>query len=228
MKSNFDYNYTHLSDKISKSLANPDDELLKAEADNARSILIEKYMPLAKHLATKYKKIEHEYALSAAYLGLCQAVRSWNPEKGPISSWIKLYCKNSLLKENDGNNMIKIPQAIAPKYKLIQYYKNQNYTVNQITKKINITEKQYNDISAIPSAHNFEDIEYHYNVPLTDEDILIDFTMLNEVEKDILLSIHGYDHVMTYKELAAKYNTSAGKIKFIEGIAMAKVRATSP
>ena len=221
-----DSKYSYLAESIELSVGDPNNKELQDKADQARTKLITAYIPLAKHLAKKYVgRISRDEAESAAMLGLCQAIRSWIPSKGNLASWIRLYVKNQLLKELDyHSNLIKIPQAIAPKYKLVKFYQKQNLTDDDIIKKVNITMDEYKSINNIPFADTYEYTEY-YDIPLKDEDIAIDFSMLSDVEKDILLSIHGYDHVMSYKELASKYNTSVGKIKFVEAIAMNKVKA---
>jgi DNA-directed RNA polymerase specialized sigma subunit len=162
VKFNITNNHSYLAEKIMRSVEDPNNLMLKEEADKARAELMELYMPLAKNLAKKYiGKLSLEDAQSAAYLGMALALRSWNPGKGELSAWIRLYCKNSLLKELDGQSLIKIPQAIAPKYNLFIYYKKQNYTDKQITDKLNITLEELSELMKIPTVTCTDDISIY-------------------------------------------------------------------
>jgi RNA polymerase sigma factor (sigma-70 family) len=226
---NIDSKYSYLAEIIELSVSNPKNKKLLVEANDARSKLIIAYMPLAKHLAKKYiGKLTKDEAESASLLGLCQAIRSWIPSKGNLATWIRLYCKNQLLKEIDYHtNLIKIPQAIAPKYNLIKYYKNQNLSDKEIIEKVNITMEEYQSINDIPTANNIENIEEHDNKYIdidTYKETINDKYMLSDIESEILYHIYGYDKRVSYKELAEMYNTTPGRIKFVEAIALEKIK----
>lgn len=122
-------------------------------ANSAREALTVAYIPLARKEANRYARlISKEEAESAAYLGLAIAIRSWNPNKGALSSWARLYIKNTLMREVNRQSLIKIPQKLAPKQKQVNELKKLNKDIEYISKETKLTKKEVMDLIHSPAV----------------------------------------------------------------------------
>lgn len=145
--------HSHLADAISRGLhvdATGEEKLL---AEQAKAKLIEAYMPLAVSMANKFVgKLGRQEAISAAYLGMAMAMRSYNPNSGAFSSWAKLYIKRELLREVDRQHLIRLPLEVAEKRAMIDYLKGNNVAQEAIADKLKITAAKVVSISKTPRA----------------------------------------------------------------------------
>jgi len=145
--------HSHLADAISRGLHADATGKEKLLADQAKAELMESYMPLAVSMANKFAgKLGRQEAISAAYLGMAMAMRSYKPDSGAFSSWARLYIKRELLREVDRQHLIRLPLEVAEKRAMIDYLKGNNVAQDVIADKLNITAAKLISISKTPRA----------------------------------------------------------------------------
>jgi RNA polymerase sigma factor (sigma-70 family) len=165
------------------------------------------YMPLARNIAKKYVGKLGDLAESAAYMGLTMAVNSWNPDKGALPSWIRLYCKQCLLREVDRLPKIKMPQEVSAQNALYNYYKNQGIDPKE---RLNLTDAEVEMHKNMPKVGYIEDT-YQQVASLTEdnntsslvaEELLSLLSPVNQIIVKARFGI-GYDgYCHTYEEIA--------------------------
>jgi RNA polymerase sigma factor (sigma-70 family) len=205
-------------------------------ANSARSKLMEAYSPLAMREAEKFVgKLDRNDAISAAYYGMALALRSWDPDKGALPSWIRLYTKMALIREVDKQALIKLPQALAPKKAMIVHLKNQGQDNDTVAKKLKLTTEQLEQIESTPAvsvwldADEYErDLEPQVNI-VSDTQILV-ADMLSSLSEDERLVVSarfgiGYDGLChTYGEVADLTGLSIEQVQINEARGLAKLR----
>lgn len=203
----------------------------RRQADLARNTLIEAFMPLAQHLASKYvAKLGRSEALSAAYFGLTMALQSWDPDKGALPSWIRLYCKNALLRDCDKQALIKLPQSKAPKKAMISHYAGQGLDPIEISDKIGVTIQEVQELQKAPSVKVWLD-ETEQDVPTdchssVSETVLIVNNMLSglpEEQRKVVAARFGIDHngyVHSYEEIAEMYGWEVDRVRTLEAMGL--------
>jgi RNA polymerase sigma factor (sigma-70 family) len=196
-------------------------------ADLARNTLIEAYMPLAQHLASKYvAKLGRSEALSAAYFGLTMALRSWDPDKGALPSWIRLYCKNALLRDCDRQSLIRLPQEKAPKKAMIAHYAGQGYDLVEISDKVGMSVQQVTDLKAAPDVkvwldENDQDVPTDCHTSVSETVVMVNNLLsgLPELQRKVVAARFGIDHgglVHTYEEIAEMYEIDLDEVRSLE------------
>jgi len=205
-------------------------------ADQARSQLMESYAPLAASMAEKFVgKLGRQEALSAAYYGMALALRSWNPDKGALPSWIRLYCKMTLIRDTDKQALIKLPQAIAPKRAMVVYLKNQGMDNKAIAKRLNITVKKVTEIEAIPKVAVWIDADendrtadnvevYPSEASMHVEQLL---HILDEDERLVITARFGigFDGLIhTYEEVSDLTGVSVSDVQVLEARSLSKLK----
>jgi RNA polymerase sigma factor (sigma-70 family) len=208
-------------------------------AQAARAKLMESYQPLAIREAERYVgKLDRADAISAANYGMALALRSWDPDKGALPSWIRLYTKMALIREMDKQALIKLPQALAPKKAMIIHLKNQGQDNNTIAKKLKLTTEKLTQIENTPSVSVWLDAnEYERDLdPLsdttTDTQVLV-ADMLSGLEEDEKLVVSarfgiGYDGLChSYEEVAQLTGLSIQAVQVNEARGLAKLKDLS-
>ena len=197
------------------------------QADLARNALIEAYMPLAQHLASKYaNKLGRSEALSAAYFGLTMALRSWNPDKGALPSWIRLYCKNALLRDCDKQALIRLPQEKAPKKAMIAHYAGQGLDLEAISDKVGMTIREVEELKATPSVKVWldetdQDVATDCDSSVSDTVLMVNNLLsgLPELQRKVVSARFGIDHnglVHSYEEIAVMYGLELDEVRSLE------------
>jgi RNA polymerase sigma factor (sigma-70 family) len=126
-----------------------------ASAQQAREKLTVAFIPLAGSVAKKYEgKLGHSLAYSASMFGLVMAMKSWQPDKGALSSWIRLYCKSALLRELDKQPTIKMPQDFAARHAMFLYHKKRG---NDPAIELNLTPEQVREHERVPTVLYLDD-----------------------------------------------------------------------
>jgi len=205
-------------------------------ADQARSTLMEAYAPLAASMAEKFVgKLGRQEALSAAYYGLALALRSWNPDKGALPSWTRLYCKMTLLRDTDKQSLIKLPQALAPKRAMVVYLKNQGHGNEAIAKRLNIPVEQVAMIEAIPQVAVWIDADdndrtaddtvvYPSEASIHVEQLL---HTLSEVERLVVSARFGIGFdglVHSYEEVSDLTGLAVSEVQVVEARSLGKLK----
>jgi DNA-directed RNA polymerase specialized sigma subunit len=205
-------------------------------AEQARTTLMEAYAPLAASMAEKFVgKLGRQEALSAAYYGLALALRSWNPDKGALPSWIRLYCKMTLLRDTDKQSLIKLPQALAPKRAMVVYLKNQGQTNEAIAKRLNIPVEQVSVIEAIPQVAVWIDADENdrtadgNEVYPSEASLHVEQLMhtLSEIERLVISARFGIGFdglVHTYEEVAELAGLPESEVQVIEARCLRKLQ----
>lgn len=205
-------------------------------AEQARTKLMEAYAPLAASMAEKFVgKLGRQEALSAAYYGLALALQSWNPDKGALPSWIRLYCKMTLLRDTDKQSLIKLPQALAPKRAMVVYLKNQGQTSEAIAKRLNISVEQIAAIEAIPKVAVWIDADDNDRTADTTEmypsesSLHVEQLMhtLSEIERLVISARFGIGFdglVHSYEEVAELAGLPESEVQVIEARCLRKLQ----
>lgn len=205
-------------------------------AEQARTTLMEAYAPLAASMAEKFVgKLGRQEALSAAYYGLALALRSWNPDKGALPSWIRLYCKMTLLRDTDKQTLIKLPQALAPKRAMVVYLKNQGQDNETIAKRLNIPVEQVAEIEAIPQVAVWIDADETDRTADTveiypsEDSVHVEQLLhtLTEVERLVISARFGIGFdglVHSYEEVAELAGVPVSEVQVIEARSLGKLK----
>jgi len=205
-------------------------------AQSARSKLMQAYQPLAIREADKYVgKLSRDEAISAANYGMALALRSWDPDKGALPSWIRLYTKMSLIREVDKQALIKLPQALAPKKAMIVHLKNQGQDNETVAKKLNLPIEKLIQIESTPAVSVWLDAdEYERDlesqVDTVSETQVLVADMLSNLTKEEQLVVSarfgiGYDGLChTYEEVAAITGMSVSDVRINEARGLAKLK----
>lgn len=209
----------------------------QAAAERAKAALAETYMPLAANLAERYvPKLGRDEARSAAYLGLTLALRSWDPDKGALPSWIRLYCKNALLREVDKQNLIKLPQEVAPKRAMLLHLRAQGLDDECIAQRIKVDESALDELANAPSVSVWLDskvVEEDYDEEQPNEAAILANTMLSQLptnERVVMEARFGIGHdglCHSYDEIAKLTSLDTPTVQAIEARALAMLRALS-
>lgn len=209
----------------------------KVAAERARAALAETYMPLAANLAERYvPKLGRDEARSAAYLGLTLALRSWDPDKGALPSWIRLYCKNALLREVDKQNLIRLPQEVAPKRAMLLHLRAQGIDDECIAQRIKIDENSLDELANAPAVSVWLDaqvVETDHDDEQPNDAALLANTLLSQLpnnERLVMEARFGIGHdglCHSYDEIAELTNTDTLTVQAIEARALAMLRSFS-
>ena len=207
-----------------------------AAAQQARERLTVAFIPLAGSVAKKYEgKLGHSLAYSAAMFGLVMAMKSWQPDKGALSSWIKLYCKSALLRELDKQPTIKMPQEFAARHAMFLHHKKQG--IDPAT-KLSLTPEQVKEHERVPTVLYLDDDNANLarSAEENDSTSLFTDTLLSSLpEEDQALmkarfgiGVNGMCH--SYEEIAMMTGKQAEEIMAQEARCLATLRevATAP
>jgi RNA polymerase sigma factor (sigma-70 family) len=200
----------------------------KKAAVVSREILAESYMPLAVNLAEKFvHKLGRDEARSASYYGLALAIRSWNPDKGALPSWIRLYCKNALIREVDKQNIIKLPQEVAPKKAMVNHLRSQGLDDDAITAKLNISDTKLKDLDTLPSTVSWID---SVDTGTDDDNVVLTnlLSQLSNTAKEVIELRFGIGNdglCLNYEEISKLINVPAKTVQLIEAKALAKLKS---
>jgi RNA polymerase sigma factor (sigma-70 family) len=208
-------------------------------AESARAKLMEAYQPLAIKEAERFVgKLDRSDAVSAAYYGMALALRSWDPDKGALPSWIRLYTKMILIREVDKQALIKLPQAVAPKKAMIIHLKNQGQDNDTVAKKLKLTTEQLSQIESTPAVSVWLDAdEYERDLDpqldvVSDTQVLV-ADMLSGLSEDERLVVSarfgiGYDGLChTYEEVADLTGLPIEQVQVNEARGLARLRGLS-
>jgi RNA polymerase sigma factor (sigma-70 family) len=207
----------------------------KAKAVESKRIIAETYIPLAKNMADKFTyKLGKDDAQSAAYLGMMLGIRSWNPNKGALPSWLRLYIKNALIREVDKKNLIRLPLELAPKKAMIHHLKEQGINETDIATKLKLPVEKLNKIETTPSVSVWLDALPLEEV-MTSQDNNIGLindllSQLTELERIVIEARFGIGHdglCHTYEEVANLIDTDTETVQSIEAKAIATLKLIS-
>lgn len=208
----------------------------RRQADLARNKLIEAYVPLANKEASKYAvKLGRSEALSAAYFGLTMALRSWDPDRGSLPSWIRLYCKNALLRDCDKQGLIRLPQTIAPKRAMVRHYAGLGNTPEEINVKTGYSLDELEQLMSLPSVDVWLDEDNH-DAPVgcqtEKSDTVVHVKMLlavlPELERKVVAARFGIGFdglVHSYEEISSMYEVDVDEVRRAEANGLAKLMA---
>ena len=190
------------------------------------------YLPLANAQAKKYiGKITKDEAESAAYLGLAIAMRSWNPDKGALPSWIRLYTKMTLIREVNRQTLIKIPQELAPKKRIVKQLIQEGKDMEYIKKSTKLTKQQIDNLTNSPSVQVWLDDENNLVEPVskTESSSTLErlLSVLSTEELMVIctkFNLDYYGHIYTLAELKDKLKMTDYEIKFFEMNALKKLK----
>jgi DNA-directed RNA polymerase sigma subunit (sigma70/sigma32) len=208
------------------------DEYTIQQAELAREKLLIAHMPLANAQARKYiGKITQDEAESTAYLGLTIAMKSWNPEKGALASWIRLYTKMVLIREVNRQTLIKIPMDLAPKRKLVQQLIKEKKDMSIIKKETKLTTEQITNLANSPSVVAWLDDENN-NIDISTKETgstTLDGLLGCLTEEQLLVictkfEIDYYGTLYTLDELKDKFKMTDHEIKLLELEALKKLK----
>jgi len=203
----------------------------KKAASTSKQLLAESYIPLVKNIAEKYvHKLGRDEARSAAYYGLTLAMRSWNPDKGALPSWIRLYCKSSLIREVDKLNIIKLPQEIAPKKAMLNHLRAQGYDDTIIGNKLNLTTAKIQDLDTLPGTTAWFDNVEADTIEDGSTAVNILLSHLTNKEKQVIELRFGIGHdgfCHNYNEISELTSIPTQTIQQIEARALARLKSVS-
>lgn len=216
-----------LADAISRGLHADATGKEKLLAEQAKAQLIEAYMPLADSMANKFAgKLGRQEAISAAYLGMAMAMRSYKPDSGAFSSWARLYIKRELLREVDRQHLIRLPLEVAEKRAMIDYMKGNNVAQSDIAAKLKITETRMAAISKTPRANATIDTGLCDAIPsslgnVSDAVLEVQglLAMLPSLERYVLEARFGIGFdglVHSYEEIAEMLSSDITEIRLAE------------
>jgi RNA polymerase sigma factor (sigma-70 family) len=206
----------------------------KRQADIARNKLIEAYIPLAQKEASRYAvRLGRYEALSAAYFGLTMALKSWDPDKGALPSWIRLYCKNALLRDCDKQSLIKLPQAKAPKRAMVRHYTSIGKTDAEISEQTGYTISEMQHLMSLPSVEVWLD-ESDHDAPTScstgNSDTVLQVNNLlcglPELERRVVAARFGIGtegYVCSYEEISAEIGIDVDEVRKAEANGLAKL-----
>lgn len=224
-----------LADAVRSGLRGDASEDERLSASQARAKLMEAYSPLLVRLSDRYAaKLGRQEALSAAYYGCALALNSWNPDKGQISSWIKLYCKSSLIREVNKQHHIRLPQDTIAKRSKIEQMRGQYASIDDITEETKLDSEQVLAIEATPKVTVWLDAG-HYEATATDlvesvhaaEHVQSLLGQLDALDKFVLsarfgVGYNGYVH--SYEQLSKLLNLSIEELAVTEARALHHLR----
>jgi RNA polymerase sigma factor (sigma-70 family) len=223
-----------LADAVRLGLRKKATEEQRLAADQARSALMEAYAPLVVKLSDKYAaRLGRQEALSAGFYGCALALNSWNPDKGALPSWIRLYCKSALIREVDKQHHIRLPQDTMAKRAKIQQLRGQLIDTDEIAKQVGMTttdvaalEKTPRVIGVIDDLHEVTVADAtesahaeHYAAQLLDS--------LDALGKFVLSARFGIGYggvIHSYEELSKLMSLSVNEIVAIEATALGRLR----
>jgi RNA polymerase sigma factor (sigma-70 family) len=201
-----------------------------ASAQQAREKLTVAFIPLAGSVAKKYEgKLGHSLAYSAAMFGLVMAMRSWQPDKGALSSWIRLYCKSALLRELDKFPTIKMPQDFAARHAMYLHHKKHGIDP---TVKMNLTPEQVVEHERVPTVMYLEDDNTNLSATTNESDNASLFTevllsSLSEEDQIVMkarfgIGLNGMCH--SYEEIAEAMGKEAEEVMAQEARCLATLK----
>jgi RNA polymerase sigma factor (sigma-70 family) len=203
-------------------------------ADQARTALMEAYAPLVVRLSDKYAaRLGRQEALSAAFYGCALALNSWNPDKGALPSWIRLYCKSALIREVDKQHHIRLPQDTMAKRAKIQQLRGQLIELDDIAKQVGMTPTDVAALEKAPRVVGVIDDLYEVTVADATESAhaehyaaqLLD--TLDALGKFVLSARFGIGYggvIHSYEELSKLMGLSVNEIVGIEATALGRLR----
>jgi RNA polymerase sigma factor (sigma-70 family) len=203
-------------------------------ADQARTVLMEAYAPLVVRLSDKYAaRLGRQEALSAGFYGCALALNSWNPDKGALPSWIRLYCKSALIREVDKLQHIRLPQDTMAKRAKIQQLRGQLIEVNDIAKQVGMTATDVVALEKTPRVVGVIDDLYQVTVDDATESAhsehyasqLLD--SLDALGKFVLSARFGIGYggvIHSYEELSKLMGLSINEIATVEATALGRLR----
>lgn len=205
---------------------------LQPALDQAKEKLAVAYMPLARNIAKKYAGKLGDLAESASYFGLTMAINSWNPDKGALPSWIRLYCKSSLLRELDKKPQMKMTHEFASKNAMFNYYKNQGIDPQT---KMKLTDEEVYQHERVPKVGYIED-SYEQVSELTNqeseetnlfaENLISSLSPINQliIKARFGIGYDGYCH--SYEEIAELIDTPVNEVIRREILILKELKAT--
>lgn len=223
-----------LADAIRLGRLGTSSEEDKRQADLARNKLIEAYVPLAHKEASRYAvRLGRSEALSAAYFGLTMALKSWDPDKGALPSWIRLYCKNALLRDCDKQGLIKLPQAKAPKRAMVRHYTSIGKSEAEISEQTGYSIDEMQQLMSLPSVEVWLD-EGDHDAPTScqtaNSDTVVQVNALlsglPELERRVVAARFGIGtdgYVCSYEEISAELGVDVDEVRKAEANGLAKL-----
>jgi len=223
-----------LADAVRSGLCEDATKEQHLAADQARTKLIEAYAPLVVRLSDKYAaRLGRQEALSAAFYGCSLALKSWNPDKGALPSWIRLYCKSSLIREVDKQQHIRLPQDAMAKRAKIQQLRGQLIESDEIAIQVGMSTKQVLELEKTPRVVGVIDDLYSVTVEDGTESAHADhfagqlLDKLDSLSKFVLSARFGIGYggvIHSYEELSKLMNLSINEVMGIEANALGHLR----
>jgi RNA polymerase nonessential primary-like sigma factor len=223
-----------LADTVRLGLRKKATEEQRLAADQARTSLIEAYAPLVVRLSDRYVgKLGRQEALSAAFYGCALALNSWNPDKGALPSWIRLYCKSSLIREVDKQQHIRLPQTAMAKRAKIEQLRGQQVSLDDIAHLVGMTPDEVTDLEQTAKVTTLVDETHDRAVDDASEHALAAhlatqlLDTLDALGKFVLSARFGVGYnglVHSYEELSSLMGLSVSEVAVIEANALRHLR----